>query len=289
MKYLSQRNAFLVHEISGVIFSSTDAFVLSTFCSLIIASIYSVYNLIYSSLNSLINAVNNGLHFILGQTYAEDREKYTAVHDAYDSLYMAMVFSFMTVAYLLTSPFINLYTAGIEDANYLVKGLPLLFTLVQLLSCSRAVSSRLINVAGHAKATQNRSILEAVLNLGVSITLVNFIGIYGVLVGTIVALLYRTNDIIIYANKKILKRSPWVTYKKMIVNFVVYFAIVLADTFYLSQLIMSYCDSYFDFIIIAIPTTLLSCITYGVIACLLNHGMVVFLKQNLFKRRKRIR
>ena len=91
MKALSQRSAFLVHEISGTIFSGTDAFVLSTFCNLKVTSIYSVYNMVFIALNSLINALNGGLHYILGQNYGKDREHYIAIHDAYDSLYMAVV------------------------------------------------------------------------------------------------------------------------------------------------------------------------------------------------------
>ena len=277
MEYLAQKNAFLVHEISGVIFSSTDTFVISTFCGLIDASIYSIYNLVFSSLNSLIGAVNNGMHFILGQTYAKNLEKYIKVHDAYDSIYMAVVFSLMSVAYILIYPFVSLYTSGIEDANYIVKGLPFLFALIQMLSCSRAVASRLINVAGYARATQNRSILEATLNLGVSLILVNIIGIYGVLIGTIVALLYRTNDIIIYANVKILKRGPWVTYKKMLTNLIIFALLILIEQ-RLRDLLLDKCSSYFNLTLIAIPVTLVVCGIYIGVAFFQNRDLIGVIK-----------
>lgn len=277
MEYLAQKNAFLVHEISGVIFSSTDTFVISTFCGLIAASIYSIYNLVFNSLNSLIGAVNNGMHFILGQTYAKNFAKYIKVHDAYDSIYMAVVFSLMSVAYILIYPFVSLYTSGIEDANYVVKGLPFLFALIQMLSCSRAVASRLINVAGYARATQNRSILEATLNLGVSLILVNIIGIYGVLIGTIVALLYRTNDIIIYANVKILKRSPWVTYTKMLTNLIIFALLILIEQ-RLRDLLLDKCNSYFNLTLIAIPVTLVVCGIYIGVAFFQNRDLIGVIK-----------
>ena len=44
---------------------------------------------------------------------------------------------------------------------------------------------------------------------------------YGVLLGTIAALLYRTNDVIIYANWNILGRKPWKTYRRWIQNTIV--------------------------------------------------------------------
>ena len=67
--------------------------------------------------------------------------------------------------------------------------------------------------------------MEAIINLVVSVVCVSIWGIYGVLFGTIAALLYRTNDMIIYDNVKILKRTPWGTYKRWIINFILYVGI----------------------------------------------------------------
>ena len=86
---------------------------------------------------------------------------------------------------------------------------------------ARRTSSQIINFAGHFQQTQWRSILESAINLSVSVFLVAQIGIYGVLIGTIVALLYRTNDIIIYTNRKILNRFPWKTYRRWGINLAV--------------------------------------------------------------------
>jgi hypothetical protein len=60
MAALAERNAFVVHEVSSTIFSSTDALILSTFCSLKVTSVYTVYNMVFYSLSSLIASVNNG-------------------------------------------------------------------------------------------------------------------------------------------------------------------------------------------------------------------------------------
>lgn len=263
MNALSQRNAFLVHEISTAIFSSTDILVLSTFCSLKIASIYSIYNLVFSSLGTLVGSVNNGLNYILGQTYAKSKKEYECVHDLYDSLYMTFVFWLFTVAYVMIIPFVKLYTSGVNDVNYIDNKLPLLFVTIQFLSCSRAVCSRLITIAGHAKKTQYRSVAEAIINLVVSLIFVNIIGIYGVLLGTIIALLYRANDIIIYANKKILKRNPWKTYSKLLLNIFCFCIIaILLPNF--EKYIIDYCINYGYFLFMCcICTTIVFIIYFG--------------------------
>ena len=108
-------------------------------------------------------------------------------------------------------------------------GLPLLFAIINLMSGVRAVAARLITVSGHAEKTQYRSILETGINLLASIILVNWIGIYGVLLGTIIALLYRMNDIIIYANKVILERNPWHEYKRLLLNGAIFAAIIVIE------------------------------------------------------------
>lgn len=279
MEHLSQRSAFLVHEISGAIFSSTDVFVLSTFCSLKVASVYSVYNLVFSAINALISAINNGLHYILGQTYMQDKSKYIIVHDIYDSLYMALVFSLFTVAYVMIIPFVELYTKGVSDIVYVDKKLPILFAMIQFLSCSRGVATKLITVAGHARATQKRSIAETVINLSVSLLLVNVIGIYGVLLGTIVALLYRANDIIIYANTKILKRKPWKTYSKFIFNICIFFSI---SWVYRKIADMEF-DSYVTFFAACIVNLLTFSIVYFSAAVLVNKKCCSLIK-SFFKK-----
>lgn len=215
---LKQRKAFMVHEISNVIFQSTDIFMITTFCSGALASVYSVYQIVYTAINSFVSIFYKGIDFILGQVFNRGIEGYKKIHDAYETLYMAMFFSFTTVACILTIPFVKIYTEGIVDVDYIDYQFPFLFALIQVLSCSRAVSAKLIAISGHAKNTQVNTAIEAVINLVASLIFVQIWGIHGVLYGTIVALLYRTNDIIIYANIKILKRKPSNTYKNMLID-----------------------------------------------------------------------
>ena len=150
-----------------------------------------------------------------------------SMHEKYEAISMTGSFALYSVAFVLTAPFIRIYTAGITDAKYVDPYLPLLFTAMKLLASSREASSRVINFAGHFKQMRWRAILEAAINLMVSVVLVYFMGIYGVLLGTIAAFLWRANDIILYANKVILNRSAWKTYRRWIIN-LLWFAAIYA-------------------------------------------------------------
>ncbi len=227
---LSQRNSFIIHEASSAIFSGTDVILLSVFCDLRVASIYAIYNMVFSAISILLSQLHNSCFYILGQKYNTDREGYVRVHDMYNILYISLTFILISVAYILINPFVGIYTSGVTDMDYVDKYLPFLFCLIQLLSCCRITDSNLVKVAGHAKQTVPRTIIESVINLSVSLIMVQFIGIYGVLLGTVVSLLYRTNDFVIYANLKILKRSVFKQYIKLIPFFAVFAFVVILNS-----------------------------------------------------------
>ena len=213
-----------MHQVSDLVFRNTDVLVLSYApnCGLLVVSVYTTYNMLLNLIGTAINTLCSGIEFIMGQTFNTDRERYVKLHDIYETYSMTLVFGLYTVAYVFLTPFLKLYTSGITDITYTDKWLPLLFSLTFLLSGGRRASAQVINFAQHFKKTQGRAITEAVINITVSIVGVFFFGIYGVLLGTIAALLYRTNDMILYANHRILERSAFHTYLRWISNFVLF-------------------------------------------------------------------
>lgn len=281
-KILEQKGAFFIHELSAVIFLSTDVFVIGVCCGTAVASIYAIYQLIYHSLNSILTIFENGVNFKLGHIYNGARERYERFHDAYEAAYSALVFAFMTVTLYLTLPFVALYTEGVSDAVYVDKYLPLLFALIQLLTCSRMTCVKLISVAGHAKNTVVNTVLESVINLTVSILLARKIGIYGVLIGTVVALLYRSNDIICYANFRILKRKPLRSY---ITHGVYYVLFVL--NYLLSRAVDLNIRNYAQFLLWGVLLTGAMLLLYGAAMLMLSSTLRTELKERMAVLKKR--
>lgn len=215
---IRQRNYVLVHQISNMIFQNTDVLILTVVCGLKEVSVYAVYKLVATYLESILSIPLNSVSFVLGQTFQVDRERFVRRIDLVESYYGAMNFAAYSVALFLYTPFVRLYTAGVTDVQYVQPWLPELFVAIALLSAMRLPMGNTINYAGHFKQTLSRTIAESVINLAVSLMGVSLWGIHGVLLGTVAALLYRTNDIICYANRKILYRPPWRTYAVHAVN-----------------------------------------------------------------------
>ncbi|QSF45360.1 lipopolysaccharide biosynthesis protein [Paenibacillus tianjinensis] len=225
---IGQKNSVMVHEISYLVFRNTDVLILTIFTNLKIVSIYVMYNMIFTIVDNIVQTVNGSIKSALGQSYHEGKEAFVKFYDAYEVYFMGLIFSILTVVYIIILPFMRLYTAGVNDVNYINFWLPVLFVVIKLLTNARTSSNNLITIAGHFRNTQFRSILESAINLGASVIFVIFFGIYGVLMGTIAALLYRSIDIIVYASRVLLERSPWVTFRRWLTNVVVFAAIVAA-------------------------------------------------------------
>ena len=274
---LNQSNAVFVQQITWMICSNTDILVLTYVAKdLKAVSVYTVYLMIYSTVEKLFSTFFGSFHYLLGQKYNTDRDGYMSVHRAYEGMSMTGSFVLYTIAFLLTTAFMRVYTAGITDTAYVDPYLPFLFTFMHLLSSGREASSRVINFAGHFRQMQWRAILESVINIVVSIVLVLKLGIYGVLLGTIVAYLYRTNDIIIYANKHILQKSCWHTYRQWLLNMLVF--CVLSFAFSFIDLTVS---SFAGFFLTAIPVGLSVCAVYFLALHLFNADAVHFLIDTL--------
>ena len=217
-KSLNQSKFVIVHQISGLIFNNTDVLILTYFCGLKVVSVYSLYSLIFNCVSNVIDTLCSSVEFILGQAFNSDRNYFMKLQETYETYYLGISFGFFTITLIMFPSFIKLYSSGITDISYVDPILPYLFVALNILMYARRTSSQIINFAGHFKQTQWRSVLESVINLIVSLIMVYKFGIYGVLIGTIAALLYRTNDVIIYANWNILGRQPWKTYRRWAIN-----------------------------------------------------------------------
>ena len=229
---LADRKAYIVSELAWTVFSSTDLIILSIFCSTKFSSIYSIYNMVFLALNSLLNSIFNSMKYMLGQSYFEDKENYHIKHDFFNSIFVGVMTLLLCVSYHLIIPFVKLYTSGITDVNYIYYSFPILFCLVQLLSWSRYVSGNLTAIAGYAKYTSYISVAEAIINLVLSIVLVNKYGILGVLLATVVALPLKVVITNWMSDVIIMKRNVWKTVRIIGINYLIFFVTAFISLFY---------------------------------------------------------
>ncbi len=209
MALLQNRKYYMIQQIGGLVFNSTDTFVLSVFCGLKVASVYTVYSTVYSALSSVISILRSSTGFVLGQSYYQGEESFKKTYKAYTSAQVMVGSILSSVSMLLITGFISLYTSGVTDINYQNYLAATLFAFNIILDCTRGASLAAANVAGQAPKTTWRYLVEAGINLAVSLILVQFWGIVGVLVGTIAAGLWRSFDSILFFSKNVLHEKSY--------------------------------------------------------------------------------
>lgn len=283
---LNQSNAVFVQQIAWMICSNTDILVLTYVArDLKAVSVYNVYLMIFNMVERMFSTLFGSFYYLLGQKFNTDKPGYLHFHRTYEAITMMGSFVLYTIAYLLTTPFMRVYTAGITDVAYVDEYLPVLFTFMHLLYSGREASGRVINFAGHFKQMQWRAILESIINIVASVVLVLKLGIYGVLLGTIIAYLYRSNDIILYANKYLLKRSSWNTYKLWLTNMAVFCLTCFAFRF-----VNLSAETFVDFFLMAIPVGISVCAVYFVSVWIFDREAAAFLLRTvktMISKRKR--
>jgi len=217
-----------------MVFNNTDVILISFLCDFKAVSIYAIYNIFFSQVQNFITSVVSSFTFALGQMFHTDREKFDKLFNAYETFYIMTTCIIYTLMAVFLLPIIQIYTSGINDAEYTNVFLLLLFVIMNLIANAKLPANGIIEYSGDFKKTRSFAIWEMVINITVSVAAIMYMGICGAILGTIAALLYRGIMTIYYSNKKVLKRSQMCTYKILISNgavFAIIMAVFFVDTF----------------------------------------------------------
>ena len=149
------------------------------------------------------------------------------VYHVYETFYIMAAFIIYTLMAVFLLPLIQIYTQGINDANYTNANLVLLFVVMNLLANGKLPSNHVLEYSGKFEETRSHAVIEMSINLVVSIAAILVWGICGAILGTIAALLYRGTMMIWYSNKKVLGRGIFKTYKLWLVNGAVFALIMI--------------------------------------------------------------
>ena len=233
---ISKRWNVLIHSIAGIVVNNTDVVLLTIFGSLKTVSVYGVYNMVFSQLSSAVQTTfMQATQSSFGRIYHSDRKRYEELYELYEFVLSFVLFLVCSIAVVMILPFVEVYTAGVNDIEYVDHLLPILFALILLMNQIRIPALITINVAGHFKETQNGAILEAIINVVVSLGLFFFtdLGLYGLLTGTVCSYVYRTTDVILYTHKHLIKKTMKSTLKTYIADLMA--ALTVVGLFYIAR------------------------------------------------------
>ncbi len=252
------------HSIANIIHENTDLVVLTVFADTRTVSVYTVYYLVINGLYKILSIFTSSLEGAFGNMFAK-KEKETAYrnfefYEFFMCMFVSVVFS---CALVLIVPFVKIYTKEINDVNYIEPLFAAVAVTAQMVMCLRQPYLTVVRAAGHYKQTKNGAIVEAGLNIVLSVVLTRLLGIAGVAIGTLAANIFRTLQFAFYLKKSILNRPLKKPMFMMILT-----AFNVAMVCLISQKIFSFIfiDSWRTWVLAGIICFTVSCVITGLTA-----------------------
>lgn len=243
----------LVQHISSVVLDSTDVIILTAMSTLENVSIYSVYHMVVRSIKSLVSEMTYGIQTMMGKLFAENNMEELKSLFKWSEwiIHTGSVFVFGCTASLLI-PFVKVYTAGIHDADYVQPLFAVLITLANAGHCLRLPYNLVILAGGHYKQTQNNYIIATVVNIVLSVIMVHNLGLIGVAIGTLVAMMYQTIWMAWYISRNLLHCSMVDFVRQLLID-----SVSFAVAFYLSSFVPLLSLSYLSWVVQAVIVALI--------------------------------
>ena len=179
--------ALMFHKVGNYVLTATDNIVISKFIGIVTVGIYSNYVMIHSAISSFIYVFVSNVTASFGNLIAEgDKEKRFNVFKEMDFITYCL-YGVSAVCLLFTfNPFIEFVFGSKFVLSFTVV---LLIMINYYLVGMNQVPIIVQSAAGVYKYDKYVPIIEAGVNLSLSIILVHFIGLPGILLGTLVSYL----------------------------------------------------------------------------------------------------
>ena len=216
-------------QIGYLVLNNVDALLLMAFNGPIMVSIYTAYNYILRFLGEVASRVEISSVYSFGNVFASKEDK--RVHPLYKEFLMLFVLIAFSMCLTFMIGIRGFISVWVGKDNYILSYITVfLFTTTLFLNILYNPLVALINADGLFKDNKRHIFTCAVINVVLSIILIQFLGINGILLGTSIAFLTniflksRTVALKIFKDKKLFN-----TLKDYIIVIVIYvlFSIII--------------------------------------------------------------
>lgn len=177
--------ALFIYKINSVVLKATDNIVLSSFMGLAVVGLYSNYLLMYTTIKTLLAKFFSAIKASMGNLYAsDDIEKQYNFFEIMNFTTFVLYGTACVGIAVVMDEMLSCWIGGeyvIQQPFSILIGIEVLFVGI------KNNLGQVRNVTGAFRQMWHRPLIGIVINLMVSILLVNVIGIYGVIIGTIAA------------------------------------------------------------------------------------------------------
>ncbi len=274
---IAKRKDAMIHQFTGLAVTGSQTIILSSFVGLEAASIYAVYNIVFSGLLSVCSQMSTAVAPFLGRNYAlHQYDRLKKQYDVVEFVFNNGLAFILGVSSAMIIPFISLYTRGM-DINYIDPIFAYLFLIVTFFNIARLPAQQIIMVAGHFRETRSRAIIEALSCLILQIVFVPIFGLHGVLIGVGISMGWRCIDIILYVNRYILKVSQKISILRLLKA-----TVIVCISLLISKIFIPNIETWLQWFICAVVVSLLTIIIILFVNLMFEPNRMVLYTPTLF-------
>ena len=218
--------AMLMHKLGNVVVNNTDNLIISSFVGVVSVGIYSNYYLLIGSIRQILDQVFQGITASVGNLGAT--EESGRIRDVFEMSFFIgqWLYGFAAIClYELLNPFVQISFGE----NYLfTRDIVLILCINFFINGTRKAVLTFRDSMGLFWFDRYKALVEAVLNLVISIVLVRMYGTLGVFLGTLASTLLTSvwvEPYVLYRHR--LKESPC----KFFLQYILYVAVMAAVWF----------------------------------------------------------
>ena len=227
-KALNKRWDALYLQVLGAVQTGGPVIIATFFTSLQMVSIFSIFNMVVGGVTSLLGIFTSGLSASFGDVIARNEQAVLQkAYQEFELIYYALIAWTYALTAVLIMPFVRLYTAGITDVNYDLPLIGLLFTLNGLLFNLKTPQGMLVISAGLYRETRVQVTIQGLIAVVGGLIFVQFWGLEGILIGSIVANIYRDIDLLFYIPNQVTKLRVKTSFYRIVRVFISFVTVYL--------------------------------------------------------------
>ncbi|MBR6690044.1 MAG: oligosaccharide flippase family protein [Bacilli bacterium] len=174
------------HKIGTLVANNIDVIIVSKVLGLTAVVVYNCYYYITNMLSTMINKIGSASLASVGNLMVSDSKKSYNVFLEYNSMLFFIATIICIPLSVMITPFVKIWYGSDLIVNNFTT---ILFVFILFYGIIRIVLNTFTGAAGLFKETLVCTITEIVLNITLSLVLINYIGMAGLLLGTSLALI----------------------------------------------------------------------------------------------------
>ena len=274
-------NSLIFHKINGLISSNIDTVIISSTLGLASVAIYSAYSYIITMMKNILGKLSSSMTAIVGNSLVRDKMRMYEIYMEFNSMLFYIAIAICVPLIIALDGFIDIFYEGNIETSFLIA---LSFTLILFVFIIKQSTIMFVSAGGLYKETKHCAIVDTCVNLTLSLTLVHFIGISGVLFATAIAVFIAEYTLKAIAVHKHIFHNSSVTYFVKNIKFFILFVLDLLLGIYIhDQFVITNLGKWFLYFI---PYTLINGLLVFVIFKILGETKFIGRFKYLFGRSK---